>query len=207
MYSGTWFNEYVAVVEPPIMKGQVRVEEVSRTGTHLLSPEEAAEYARRWIDEFDLAEQSKYSLLRREDVEAVEPLLVREEEQERRHETDPHYYIVPFGFTWELDDRQSRLARVSVLVNAYSGNLEEITAFGQPVHYLSEEEALGVVASAMHRRQDQLGDAEASLMFQPSDITHVRAFPFWRVTVGERTLYVDQLGKLYGKLLASVPGD
>jgi hypothetical protein len=94
-----------------------------------------------------------------------------------------------------------------VLVNAYSGNLEEITAFGQPVRYLTEDEALSVVASAMHRRRDQLEDARASLVFQPSDITHVRSFPFWRVEVGDRTLYVDQLGQLYGKLLASIPGD
>jgi hypothetical protein len=45
------------------------------------------------------------------------------------------------------------------------------------------------------------------LMFQPGDITHVRTFPFWRVRVGDRTLYVDQLGTLYGKLLPAIPGD
>ena len=44
-------------------------------------------------------------------------------------------------------------------------------------------------------------------MFQPSDITHVRTYPFWKITVGKRVMYVDQLGKLYGKLLESIPGD
>ena len=43
-------------------------------------------------------------------------------------------------------------------------------------------------------------------MFQPSDIGHIRAYPFWRVKIGRRTVYVDQLGTLYGKLLPSIPG-
>src|SRR5260370_10041323 len=36
---------------------------------------------------------------------------------------------------------------------------------------------------------------------------YVRTYPFWRIRVGERTLYVDQLGNLYGKLLPAIPGD
>jgi hypothetical protein len=44
-------------------------------------------------------------------------------------------------------------------------------------------------------------------MFAPGDISHIRAYPFWEVRVGRRTLYVDQLGKLYGKFLPSIPGD
>jgi hypothetical protein len=207
IYTGTWFNQYVAVVEPPIEQGKVQVEQVMRTGRRLLSAAQAAEYAVRWIDELKLAERSTYSLLGREDVGHTEPLLVREETGGRRVRNVPQYYIVPFGFNSEFGDRGSRTARVCVLVNAYTGNLEEVTAFGKPVRYLPREEALDVVASAMQTDREQLRDAEASLMFQPSDITHVRSFPFWRVRVGDRTLYVDQLGKLYGKLLPSIPGD
>ena len=48
---------------------------------------------------------------------------------------------------------------------------------------------------------------EATLTFQPGDITHIRTYPFWQVTVGKRKVYVDQLGKLYGKFLPSIPGD
>jgi hypothetical protein len=53
----------------------------------------------------------------------------------------------------------------------------------------------------------RLRRADATLMFRPGDITHVRTYPFWRVQVGERFVYVDQLGKLYGKLLPAIPGD
>jgi hypothetical protein len=207
IYSGTWLGKYVAVVEPPIETGRVRVRRVTRTGKRLLSSARAVEQARRWIAELDLAEQSEYSLLARSDVDALDPLLVRDEPAGSRARNVPHYYIVPFGFKKEFGDRGSRLARVSVLVNAYTGNLEEVTAFGSPIRYLGEEEALEVVASAFQTERDQLRNPRATLMFQPSDIGHIRAYPFWQVKLGRRTVYVDQLGTLYGKLLPSIPGD
>ena len=107
-----------------------------------------------------LAEQSEYSLLARRDVDALDPLLVRDEPVGSRARNVPHYYIVPFGFKKEFGDRGTRLARVSVLVNAYTGNLEEVTAFGNPVRYLSEEEALDVVASAFQMERRQLQDPQ-----------------------------------------------
>jgi hypothetical protein len=94
-----------------------------------------------------------------------------------------------------------------VLVNGYTGAFEEITVFGRALKHLSEREALNIVASAMRRTLRQLKGAEATLMFQAGDITHVRTYPFWRVRVANRTLYVDQLGTLYGKLLPAIPGD
>jgi hypothetical protein len=207
IYSGTWLGKYVAVVEPPFEAGRVRGRRVTRTGRKLLSSVRAVEHARKWIAELKLAEDSEYALLSRRDVDALDPLLVRDEPLGGRARNVPHYYIVPFGFKKELGDRGSRLARVSVLVNAYTGNFEEVTAFGSPVHYLSEEEALDVVGSAFQLKRGQLRNAQTTLMFQPSDIGHIRAYPFWRVEVGRRTVYVDQLGTLYGKLLPSVPGD
>jgi hypothetical protein len=54
---------------------------------------------------------------------------------------------------------------------------------------------------------DALKYADATLMFQAGEITHVRTFPFWRVPIGERVVYVDQLGTIYTKLLPSIPGD
>ena len=207
IYSGTWLNEYVAVIEPPIEKGKVRVKRVKRTGTKLLSPSQAIEAARKWITEMKLGEQSRYSLLSRRDVQPLEPMVVQDQPPRSRARNVPHYYIVPFGFKGEVHERGTGLARVCVLVNAYTGAFEEVTAFGSPIRYLPREDALGVVAAALHTSPEQLRDAETTLMFQPSDITHVRTYPFWRVRVGRRTVYVDQLGQLYGKLLPSIPGD
>jgi hypothetical protein len=195
------------------------VRPAKRTGSRLLKPAQAVVAARRWIEEQRLAETPKYSLLARKGVEALTPLLVREEppvrpegprarpQRERRTTQVPHYYIVPFGLRGERSEDGRPLARVCVLVNAYSGALEEVTAFGQPLKHLTVEEALGVVAAALRVAPNRLRRADATLMFQPGDITHVRTYPFWRVQVGERVVYVDQLGKLYGKLLPAIPGD
>jgi len=27
-------------------------------------------------------------------------------------------------------------------------------------------------------------------MFQPSKVSHIRAYPFWRVSLGDRTIYI-----------------
>lgn len=206
VYAGTWHNKYVAIVEPPFEKGEVKVKKVTRTGRKLLPPAEALKHAKRIIDEMNLAEQSKYKLLGHKDVVNLEPILVREEIPGSQ-EKNVAYYIVQFGFKNEFGERKSRMARVCVLVNAYTGQLEEVTTFGKPVRYLPKEEILEIVATAMNMEQEELKDVDATLMFQPSDITHVRAWPFWRVKIGSRTVYVDQLGKLYGKLLPSIPGD
>jgi len=184
------------------------VKVVKRTGKDVLSPARAVESAREWIVKMDLANQPKYRLLGHDDAEPMDAILVREETWEGRAKNVPRYYIVPFGFKSELADRGGRAVRVAVLVNAYTGNLEEVTAFGCPVRCLTKEEALDVVAAALRKdRKDFLKEAEAVLMFQPSDITHIRTYPFWKITVGKRVVYVDQLGKLYGKLLRSVPAD
>jgi hypothetical protein len=207
IYSGTWLNQYVAVVEPPIEQGRARVKRVRRTGQRFLSPSRAIEAARKSITELKLAEQPRYGLLAHRDVQPLEPMVVRDQPPSSRARNVPHYYIVPFGFKQEAHEGGSGLARLCVLVNAYTGAFEEITAFGSPIRYLSSEEALGVVGAALHASPKQLRSAETTLMFQPSDITHVRTYPFWRVRLGRRTVYVDQLGKLYGKLLPSIPGD
>jgi len=207
IYAGTWQNQYVAVVEPPIEKGKIKVEEVKRTGKELLSAAQAVKYTKQWIAEMKLAKQSKYNLLGRKDVDNLKPMLVREEMTGGQEKNVPHYYIVPFGFKSEFGERKVRMARACVLVNAYTGKLEEVTVFGKPVRYLPKEEVLEIVTAAMHMKQGSLRDAEVTLMFQPSDITHVRTWPFWQVKIAKRTLYVDQLGKLYSKLLPSIPGD
>src|SRR6266566_4913472 len=102
----------------------VVVRRETRTGRRLVSPARALEQARRWIAEMHLAERSTYSLLGREDVEALEPMLVREEMPGEPSRNVPYYYIVPFGFRAEVGERGARLARAAVLVNAYTGRFE-----------------------------------------------------------------------------------
>jgi len=219
MYGGTWLNKYVAIVEPPITKERAHVKQVKRTGTRLLTPAQALAAARRSIEEYQLGRMPKYGLLVQKGVEALTPLLVREEppippigkggrsRAPLRATAIPHYYIVPFGVRDERSEGGRPMARICVLVNAYTGAFEEVTAFGQPLKHLTEQEALNVVAAALKIAPARLKQADVTLMFQAGDITHVRTYPFWRVKFGDRTMYVDQLGKLYGKLLPAIPGD
>jgi hypothetical protein len=119
----------------------------------------------------------------------------------------PHYYIVPFGFEHEIGARGIGLARVCVIVNAYTGRFEEIGAFGKPVRYLPEEEVIDIIARSLGLKREEMKEFKPTLMFQPSDITHIRLYPFWRIMVADRVLYVDQLGKVYKTITPSVPGD
>jgi hypothetical protein len=206
-FTGTWYHKYAAVVEPPVEEGNIIVKTVDRSGKELISPTAALEFTRRWIDELKLTENPRYSLLRHEGIEAFEPLLVREESMGREQEAVPYYYIVPFGFKSEFTERGGHAIRVAILVNAYSGNFEEATVFGEPIRYLSKEEALRIVSAKLGHELKRLEEAKITLMFVPSEITHIRTYPFWRVSIGERTVYVDQLGEIYWKLLPSRPGD
>ena len=82
-----------------------------------------------------------------------------------------------------------------------------MTAFDKPVVYLTNQQAVNVVAAALNVAPAELHDAVVTLMFQSSEISHVRAYPFWRVTVKDRSYYVDQKGKLYGSLFRGRPGN
>jgi hypothetical protein len=218
---GTWLNKYVAIIEPPITQGAARVKPRKPTGGTLLTPDEAIAKAKGWIGHHGLAAMPKYGVLGRKDVEVLPPLLVREEPPiphtearivrrargRRRADNVSYYYVVPFGISGERSSTGSPLARVCVLVDGYTGAFDEVTAFGRPLAHLTKVEALSVVAAALHLSQRALAKVDATLMFRPGEITHIRTYPFWQVQVGDRTLYVDQLGKLYGKLMPATPGD
>jgi len=216
-YPGTWAKDYVAIIEPPVAEGTVTVNPPKRTGARLLTAAQAAAAADRAIREQRLVNKARFALLTHPDMERLSPLLVREEpavttEGERsrsrsRAGRTPSYYIVPFGLGSERSRSGNPLVRVCVLVNAYTGAFEEATAFGKPVSHISETEALTIVAGALRVAPAELKGAEATLLFQSSAITHVRAWPFWRVKIRARTLYVDQLGTLHSEVRASLAGD
>jgi len=212
--AGSWHDQYVAVIEPPATKGIVKVIEIKRVGEKIILPREAIENARKAIDELELGKKPPYTILKKKGVRNLMPILVREEIKPGLEEKKvPHYYIVPFGFERETGECGVSLARLCIIVNAYTGQFEEITTFGKPVRYLPEKEAIDVVAKALHMKKEEIEKMlaektiKATVMFQPSEITHIRAYPFWKITVKERVLYVDQLGKLYGTIKPAVPGD
>ena len=208
-YAGTWHGQYVAVIEPPVIKGAVKVKMVRRIGKEIISPEEAIKYAKNWIDELELSKKLQYTILEEREVINLQPMLVREEIKpglEKEKEV-PYYYLIPFGFEHEIGDYGIGLARVCVIINAYTGRFEEIGAFGKPVRYILKEEVIDIIASYLALKREEIEKLKPTLMFQPSDITHIRLYPFWRIMVADRVLYVDQMGKVYKDITPSVPGD
>ena len=181
----------------------------------LMSPKEALEHALKWIKELELDRRPSYKLLRRREIRLLKPILVREEIKPGMKEEVkvPYYYLVRFGLEKETNRYNKPLARIGVIVNAYTGKFEEIGAFSRPVKFLSKKGAIRIAAKAMNLSVKEIEEMQkdnlirARTMYQPSEITHIRIYPFWEVKIKENILYVDQLGKLYGSIEPSRPGD
>ncbi len=206
-FSGTWYNKYVAIIEPPKVEGVIKVKSYVRgLGATIIKPEQAIKAAKNAISSLNLVKQPRYKMLGGAGVTNLTPILVREEKPGSTSKDVPYYYIVPFA-TAAGAKSKTPTSSVSVLINAFSGLYKEATVFGKAVHYLTEQEVLKIVATAMHKKPGDLRNAEIYMMFQPSEITHIRSWPFWRVKVGDRVVYVDQLGQMYSKIRPSIPGD
>ncbi len=96
-------------------------------------------------------------------------------------------------------------AVAGVLMVAETGMLQGAVAFGQPVQFISRRQAIDVVAKAMAAPVSARG-AQATLMFRPSTVSMSKAWPFWRVQIAGRTLFVDQNGLIHPRLEPPRPG-
>jgi hypothetical protein len=152
-----------------------------------------------WYEKFGFEKRPAYQALR--GTVPLEPLLVNREKN--------GYYMVPFGY------REGRLSQGALLVNAYSGEFEEIGVFQRPITYLDRERAIGLGlcfsctgdekrrAEAQERREM----ANAELIFRTSAQTQSRFMPVWRVQVRDRVVYVTQQERVFVELMPMQPGD
>jgi hypothetical protein len=197
--AGTWENKYVAVIEPPDIPGNVRFSNVDRRGTNAISAQDALQFSETWIDQLNLdAKNTAYQAITDEDTTTLAPLLVREEINPglAKDAQVPYYYIIPYKLKTDSPtelsaDSDSGYFSMCVIVNAYSGDFEEIAAFGRALKYLTADEA-----------KDAAGVKEANteLIFTPCNVTQVRSYAVWRIETKEETVYVDQMGNVYKAL-------
>jgi len=173
----------------------------------VLTLEEAKKRATDSIEELQLAEEPGYGILSDPDLEISDALLTTDKPDRKSPDQSQRFYIVTFGIKNERTESGAPLVRLCILIDAYTGEFEEMTAFDKPVVYLTNQQAVNVVGAALNLPPVELHDAVVTLMFQSSEISRVRAYPFWRVTVKDRSFYVDQKGKLYGSLLPGRPGN
>jgi len=170
-----------------------------------LTSDEAIEAAERAIQQNGMLEWPQCAILRNPKIRPQTPMFTRESSEEDGV-PDTHSFIVPYGLEGERSPSGVPITRLCILIEAVAGEFEEVATFGKPVTYLQKEAAIGIVSSALRASEGQLHVTDASLMFQSSEITHLRVYPFWRVVVNERAHYVDQEGRLYDEIPRSRSG-
>ena len=198
-----WHGTYVAVVEPPEVEGEVTAER-QRVGPSRIGPGEAVQDAERWIDEMGIFEDPEFVALRTSVPFA--PLLVNGNGQ-----YGGAYYLVPFGIPLTDD------ALVAILVNAFTGEVQEIGAFLHPVTYLEQDEAIRIAKRDLCLCSETSLEASAELLTLPSSLVQSRYLPVWQVTFSyylprtdlrvEATVYVTHDGQVYYELPDPIPGD
>jgi hypothetical protein len=179
-----WLNKYVAVVEPPAMKGSITAPQEVEKG-EVISAEAALRLVAKHIKERKLIENRKFSFLNK--AKATRALLIN-----RNHKG---YYLVPLEY-------QDRRCPGAILMNAYTGEFQEIGAFAHPLEYLTEEEAVNIAICSIRKKPEKRPVAE--LEYRASEQMKSRYRPVWKVTivVGESELirYVSQVGEVFTEI-------
>ncbi|MCP5104219.1 MAG: hypothetical protein GY950_12605, partial [bacterium] len=190
--AGTWFDKYVAIIEPPQIQGIITADQVVRDGDTFISTEDALLYSESAILLKNLgAKHPSYAALNDRDTNTLDPILVREMPTllTAKNERVPYYYIIPYAAkednvlsavdTKNNSDRSS----VSIVVNAFTGNFEQVSAFGEAIRYLPEDEAVKIAADALKLTDADVKSIEAEMVYSPCVISSSRANPFWEITV------------------------
>jgi hypothetical protein len=190
---GTWYGNYVGIIEPPLVEGAVSAPMEIRSGDKkkIISPKKAVKYARHWIKKLDLAAADPaYALLADENAKPLDPILVREEMNPglAKDATVPYYYIIPYAMDTEFE---KKISRVCVMVNAFTGNFEEVTGYEEPLTYLEKEKAIEAVVRVKELTTEEAANAQAEVVFTPTYFTYLRYKPFWRVEIGNIVSYVE----------------
>ena len=170
-----------------------------------MNRDKAVAKAKEIIEVTGMTEWPQCSLLNNPNVRVQTPF-VMQEEAEGDGEALMQTYIVPYGIEGDHDEHGTPLTRMCILLDAITGEFQEVAVFGKPVAYITSDTAIMVVASALRKLPNQLVGAVATPIFEPGEITNVRAYPFWKVVVDGRAYFVDQTGKLYGQLSPSKGG-
>jgi hypothetical protein len=192
--AGTWYGNYVAIIEPPpVPSGMVYAAEECRIGDVVITPQQAIDYADYWTKELKLYKKDPaYKLLKKSDkkIKPLDPILVREEIDPNLEKgaVVPYYYIVPYALEGEAE---KKLTRICILVNAFTGNFEEVSAYDEPLTYVDKDKAFEAVAYNLELTMEEMSTAKAEVVFTPNYFTYLRSKPFWRIEVNNEVRYLE----------------
>jgi hypothetical protein len=181
-----WLNEYVAIVEPPEVSGKITVKEIEPSEGTVLPPDKAIKLALKHARERGLLKKKSFQFLNK--AYPKRALLANRKFK--------GYYIIPFEF------KESRRSPGAILLNAYTGEFQEIGAFPRPLEYLTDKEAINIALCSI--RKKTVNRSAAELIFQISEQIRSRYRPIWKVTLWDRegtiVRYVDHIGQVYVEL-------
>lgn len=174
--SSAYHGKYVALIEPPDRPGRLRLPERLPLLGRVISPEEALAAAARAIEEHRLAEAEAFRLLR--DPRPLTPVLVNREQG--------GYYLVPYA-------EEGDLAGAALVINAYTGQLQEAGAFA-PSRLLSAGEARAIALEHLGATAPREVAVEAVVRGPLPGAA--RYAPTWKVRVDGELLGVSQTGEV-----------
>lgn len=188
-----WDGNYIAVIEPPIPSGRVEGEPNKVSTGEVISPAAAIDYAYQWLDMYNLTETYRAFA----HITALEPLLVNSEQD--------GYYAVPFGY------KEGDFSLGAILVNAYTGEFQEIGTFSQPRRLLQMDDAVRLALNYL-RCDCEAEVVDARLRFQPSMQTNTPFLPVWEVFIYHpeleaRSLLVSMDGMVADRFILLPLGD
>ena len=198
-----WLSKYVGIGEPPEEDGSITVQMFPRVGEKIIGPREAGSIAQKYIVE-RIKSESKFLSRHLRGLRAVKPMLVRElpceNNRGKQTETNVRYYVIPFASRYDENVIGIQKARLSVLVNAYSGRFEELRVFSRPINYLSAKIAVSMVRRYLSLSRSDVPELDVELVSGQRLPQCSSALPVWKIAIGEKTLYVTQSGLVVGGL-------
>ena len=173
----TYHGKYVAVMEPPKVRGRLIIPKEVLRGK-IIRPEEALKFTKKWFKEYNLFEIKSFQKMRK--ATPLPPLLVNEKYG--------GYYLVPF-----VSEKREKDIIACVLINAYNGRLKEVGSFGARM-YMTEEE---VLKKAMkYFKKKSTNKMKVELVTTMKGRTYSLYSPVWKITLSRKTMYMDMAGKM-----------
>lgn len=179
-------GKYVAVMEPPKVKGTLSIAKEVLKGL-VIKPELALENAHRWLERSEHLYQIE-SFNRFREAKPLTPMLVNKEYG--------GYYLIPYALEGERS-----MTVASVLVNAYEGNVKEVGVF-KPVEYLSEERAVEIALNFLKRKEVERIRTELVTKIEGRSF-HLYS-PCWKITLDDKVVYVNQKGEVLSRYVPSI---
>jgi hypothetical protein len=210
--TSTYHDRFVAVIEPPEVKGMVAVKREPTSG-EIIPPKRAVELAMsrlrgllsdqrasRMLARHDLSRVMKrYGLPSRRPMEnlerarPLEPLLVNRKRAA--------YYVVPLSFE---GSRFTNHAHAAIAINAYDGSFQELGLF-EPTRYPSKKKMLELTRKHPRLRQEKVLGIE--LVYPDATPEAHRLMPLWKVRTEKRQILLTNQGEVIKQRKVQRPGE